>query len=87
MTNYKTVMVFLLLPFFTIMFDVTIKIIQKNFFPTPADIIQLGKLKEEDTKSKNDESGQPSKNIYITYYSTIITLFKEKYDREYEHRE
>ena len=80
MTNYKTVMVFLLLPFFTIMFDVTIKIIQKNFFPTPADIIQLGKLKEEDTKSKIDESGQPSKIIYIIYYSTIITLFKEKYD-------
>lgn len=65
MTNYKSVMVFLLLPFFTIMFDVTIKIIQKNFFPTPADIIQLGMLQDEDeTKIRLDESGQPS-NIFI----------------------
>ena len=81
MLNYKTVATFLFLPFISLLVDVTVKLVQKNFFPTPVDIIQLGLLIKEDKnqsqlKTKLDESGQPSKNIFL-----IILVLNENTKR------
>lgn len=57
--NYKSMIAFLLFPFVTLLVDFSALIIQKNYFPTPVDLILMKKIGKK--VDKQDESHQASK--------------------------